>query len=920
MPLTARALIVTCVTTTIIGREEELAAIHAFLREEIPQPSALAIEGEAGIGKSTLWLAALRMGGEVGARVLSSRPAEAERGLAYAGLGDLFEGVLADVSPSLSAPRRNALEGALLVREADAASDPRALGVAVRNALELLSARERIVLAIDDVQWLDASSAEALSFALRRIESRVSLVLARRSSEGGTPAGLEDALVPGSTTRIHVRPLSAGATQAIVLHHLDRAFPRPVLLRLHEMSGGNPFYALEIARALPENVDPTQPLPVPETLEGVLRYRLAALPRTALAALALVAVLGTASRALLHEAGVDESGLELALDAGVLELEGRDVRFSHPLIAAAVYQGLGPAQRRRTHRDVAAVVSDPLERARHSALAASRPEAATAALVEEAALRASTHGVAAVGAELHEHALRLTPSADAEARRRRTIATARAHLATANVARARALSRELLERSPAGSPRAEALVLEADAASNLKDALRLLKAALEEKPADPRLCTEIHDRLGWDARFSEGLSSAEAHARAALELSEGIADESLRASTMATYSTIRFHLGQSDALPLAAQAYELARAEARRDDLMQVTLVVSSTYLWSGHLDRARALLGELLPEWDDRDEGVVAQIEWRLACIELVAGRLVSAAVHAERAFEINAEYGGSDSAVAWAVANIAALRGDFERAQETLDSRSRHLEGSPWFVPHFETVRGVVASLQEAPERAVEHFARAEAGLAAIGSREPNLARWRADYIETLLRLGRVDDALALLEPWEAEGARLGREPVLAQALRCRGLVAATRGDIALASSLLDEAAAKHAAAGDELGRGRALLALGVARRRARQKRASREALSDALGVLVECGATPWVERARSELARIGGRTRQEGLTPAERRVAALVAEGRTNREVAAMLFLGERTVETHLSHVYAKLGIRSRTELARAYDPTA
>jgi len=133
-----------------------------------------------------------------------------------------------------------------------------------------------------------------------------------------------------------------------------------------------------------------------------------------------------------------------------------------------------------------------------------------------------------------------------------------------------------------------------------------------------------------------------------------------------------------------------------------------------------------------------------------------------------------------------------------------------------------------------------------------------------------------------------------------------------------LLQQAVAEHEEVGDPFGRARALLALGVVRRRARQKRIARDTIEAALAGFQQLGAATWVVKARGELGRIGGRTREEGLTAAERRVAALVAEGRTNREVAAALFLGERTVETHLSHVYAKLGVRSRAELARVYRP--
>ena len=185
-------------------------------------------------------------------------------------------------------------------------------------------------------------------------------------------------------------------------------------------------------------------------------------------------------------------------------------------------------------------------------------------------------------------------------------------------------------------------------------------------------------------------------------------------------------------------------------------------------------------------------------------------------------------------------------------------------------------------------------------------------------LLALDRPDDAERFLDGWEADARRLERDWVLAHVTRCRGLVAAARGDVSEAAALLERTVTQHETVADAFRRARALLALGVVRRRERQKRAARDAIGAALGEFERLGAATWVGKARAELGRIGERTREEGLTAAERRVAALVAEGRTNKEVAAALFCGQRTVETHLSHVYAKLGLRSRAELARRFRP--
>ena len=200
------------------------------------------------------------------------------------------------------------------------------------------------------------------------------------------------------------------------------------------------------------------------------------------------------------------------------------------------------------------------------------------------------------------------------------------------------------------------------------------------------------------------------------------------------------------------------------------------------------------------------------------------------------------------------------------------------------------------------------------ALGWGEPSVRWWSPDYCELLLELGRIADAVRVLDVWEEDAARVEREWVLAHATRCRALVAAAEGNVDQAASLLQQAVAQHEEVGDPFGRARAQLALGVVRRRARQKRAARDMIRAALSSFEELGAAVWVAKARAELGSIGGRTREEGLTAAEHRVAALVAEGRTNREVAAALFLGERTVAGHLTHIYAKLGVRSRTELAR------
>jgi DNA-binding CsgD family transcriptional regulator len=336
-------------------------------------------------------------------------------------------------------------------------------------------------------------------------------------------------------------------------------------------------------------------------------------------------------------------------------------------------------------------------------------------------------------------------------------------------------------------------------------------------------------------------------------------------------------------------------------------------------LVEARSVLERLHREWADRDERVGGQALWYLSLVELHAGRLDEAGRCIERAREVNNLYsleGTENPTNLFPLALVAAYRGELERAREHAAHGRALADEQGALLAGLEAITGIVDLWGGYAAEAVERFASAELTAAKAGWVDPGICWWRPDYVEALLELGRVDDALDVLAVHEALAGRLRRKWVLAETARCRGLVAASSGDVDEAASLLEAAVAKHEAVGDQLGRARALLALGVVRRRARQKRAAREAIEAALAGFDTFGAAGWAEKARAELGRISGRRRDEGLTPAEQRVAALVAEGKTNREVAAELFLGERTVESHLTQVYSKLGVRSRTELASKF----
>jgi DNA-binding CsgD family transcriptional regulator len=484
--------------------------------------------------------------------------------------------------------------------------------------------------------------------------------------------------------------------------------------------------------------------------------------------------------------------------------------------------------------------------------------------------------------------------------------------------RAKTIASDLLAESEIGPLRAETLVLLAELES-LDRAVELLEEALRDATSEPALRARILCRLAWTVRFEQGFAGALEHARAALRLADDLGDDALRVEALGTVTFLACAIGDPRAAGCAERAHEIATAVGDPALRWIANDAITTVLSTKRDVDAMRPLLEREYETWRDRDELKAAHALFRLAYVELWAGRWGLAAEYAARSLEISIQYGLE---VPWnhlPISVVAAHQGDLELAR-THSERALQLGEQQFGLHppvHLGTL-GVVAFQTGDLNAAAAWFDESEATTTRLGWAEAAHRWWVADHVETLLELGRPDDAVRVLDAWEADASRLGRGWVLAHVVRCRGLVAAAHGAVDEATALLAEAVVQHASFRDAFGQARALLALGAVRRRARQKRAAREALEAALKGFEQLGAATWADKARAELGRIGGRTRSETLTPAQRRVAALVAEGRTNREVAAALFLSEHTVRTHLSHVYAKLGVRSRSELARTFRP--
>jgi DNA-binding CsgD family transcriptional regulator len=914
----------------IVGRGAELAEIDRFLDQSQTNLHGLLLSGEAGIGKTTLWKAALARAGERGFRVLACRPTEVETHLSFAALVDLLSEVADEFLPQLPEPQRVAVEAALLRGTTDAAPAPLGVSLGVLSILRAAAEGRPLLIAIDDVPWLDDSSARALSFALRRLEdSPVGLLAAQRTEGGRLPTPeLVAAVDPGRQSAIEVAPLTFDDTAEVVQRVLGLTLRRPTLVHVHELSGGNAFYALEVARAIQRRTHPGghDDIQIPESLEDLIRDRIDALPAASLDVMLHAAALSQPTRDVLVAAlgaHAVEAGLPAGIAAGVLDAEGEVIRFSHPLLAAAIYGRASPADRRIVHRTLAGVVHEPEERAIHLAVATEGPDAEIATALEEAAHTARARGAAGAAAELAEAAIRLTPDDQTVARRRRTMATADYQAAAGDVPRARATLESLAAETPEGE-RGAILVELGHLLLNLSDrpaAGRVLEKALALVGNDLALRAHVEMGLAGVAFLTwEDWPNGERHIAAALAAAEELGDPVVLLQAIGHSATWEFCLARGVPRDLMERA---ARLDAWRDDVPVVEhpdhqFVAILTAI--GEVDDARRRQERLLA--DARGRGAWSSLPWlhlRMAAVELTAGHWDRAQMYASDC-RTTAGQSGQDPAVGY-IGNIEvhlqALRGDVAGCRASAEHQLRIAEQMdlPDARARFGTSLGL---LELSLGNTGAAWAQLEPALKNKfpGWAEPANQRPTVPLaVEALIGLSRLAEAQALLDPYEQLARRQDRTISIADAAHCRSLLLAAQGDLDAGLASAEEALRLFESLALPFETARTLLALGEIRRRARKKAAARDAVAEALAIFERLGAARWADRARAELGRSGGRrTPGAELTETERRVAELASAGQTNREIADGLFMSVHTVEAHLTRIYRALGVHTRTELAR------
>jgi len=914
------------------GRSAEFTEIEEFFRRIRSSSCSLLIQGEAGIGKTTLFNAAIRRARDHGMRVLTSRPTESEARLAFSALTDLLEPVVDMGAAELPGPQRRAIEVAMLRADpGETAPDRRAVAVGALGILRAVARVGPVLLAVDDWPWLDVASARVLEYAVRRLDAApVGLLATARHDHDRSRPVLDLALPHDRLAHTTLGPIALDAFEAMLSSPHHRRLPRPLVIRLYDAAGGNPLVGLEMSAALDitgREVHPGEPLPVPRSLRVLMRNRLAALPASARQVLLDLAAAANPTVNLALATAEDDTGTRAALGtaeaAGVIAIDGGAVRFSHPVLRSLAYADATTDARRAAHQRLARASTDVEQRARHRALAADGHDERVAAELEAAAGLAYLRGSADGAAELADLAVHLTPPGGTQARVRRLVQAGEMHFAAFDPDGARRLIGEAIGCSGPGPVRADALYRLAKVARyslTSHETIALLRQALQEVGDDLSLRAALHRDLSF-VLFNAGDPTGMQFYWPGVELATQAGDASLLTQLHAMSALAEFHLGNGVREDLIELSLRAAAWTEHQPMEFRPKVMVSHIRRWSDDLAGSRTLLMEEYGAAIDRgaETDLPLVVIW-LVELELWAGHWPLAERYAELGVDA-AESSGAAAPLAFAHAARAMMRacqGHVESARHDAEAATASARQYGWQWPALNA-----AHAQAILELSLGDAAAAHGVLEPIthlvhtmSLGHPGLARFIPDDVEALTRLGDLAQADRLSLTFGEAARNTNSGWGLATAGRSRALLAAAQADHEAAAVALDAAFAAHRRIGMPFELARTHLVAAEVHRRARRKLAASRHAYAALDIFTDLGASLWSRRAEQELDRLG--TRRSGrsdLTAAERRVAELAAAGRTNREVARELFMGVRTVETHLGRAYAKLGVSRRAQLASA-----
>jgi ATP/maltotriose-dependent transcriptional regulator MalT len=913
------------VPSLVVCRPVEAAVVADFLASASTDPAGLLVEGEPGIGKTTLWLAAVDEALELGMRVLSARATETESVLAYGSLADLLGGVDDAAFAELPAPQRLALDRVLLRADPDdLATDQRAVAAAFLAIVSGLSRERPVVLAIDDLQWLDPSSRQVLVFAARRLTGRVGVLGTVRSApEAGSAVSWLQLPKPDAIERIRLHPFNIGVLRQVLSERLGRAYPRPAMIRIHETSGGNPFYALELARAMGDDSANTE-TPLPSTLSELVRARYDRLDTDAREALLAMACLASPTVDLVaHATGASPEHivdrLEHAESNGIVGIDGNRLRFTHPLLARGVYTDATPARRRVMHRHLAEVVEEPELRARHLAMAATSADPLTLQSLDDAARTARVRGAPAAAAELLELAIGL--GGDTPERR---ILSATHHMDAGNPGRAKAILETTIKSLGASPLRAAASHLLAIVHvfdDSFLEAVGLLEHVLDETGADLELRVQMLVTLAF-ARFNAGLLAAAVDsAEDAVADATRLGHPHLLSQALGMGVMVRFLRGDGLDEAILRRALELEDRGAPGPSAFRPSAQRPLLLACTGQLEQAHEEICTIRRHYlEQGQESELIFVDFNAVLLEIWRCDFTEATAVAddlvERALQLGGDLPRCVSLTSRAALGAYCGRVDQARidAAEALEAgrRSGSHALSEWPVTVLGFLDVSLGNYQSALATLQPQVCRLDA---APDGTEIISASFVPDVVEAMIHLGRLAEAEPLVERLEHNGRRLDRPWMLPVGARGRAMLLAANGDIEAAHVAAQRAMVEHERLPMPFERARTLLLLGQLQRRQRHKEAAAITLNEALTAFEDFGTPLWADRVRAELTRVNvAPTSSAPLTPSEQLVAELAASGMTNRDVAAALFISPKTVEANLARIYRKLEIHSRAELGR------
>jgi DNA-binding CsgD family transcriptional regulator/tetratricopeptide (TPR) repeat protein len=904
----------------LVGRSAERHRIESLLAAARTGSSGvLVLHGDAGIGKSALLEYAREQAGDM--TLLAVSGVESEARLAFAGLTELLRPVAEELS-HLPPPQADALHSALALHAEPA--NPLAVRVAVLTLLATLAETAPVLVTVDDAQWVDEASLEALAFAVRRLTAERVAVVASTRGEALT------ALRGGPSSQLLLTGLSDNEARQLLT---DRAgLSGSAADRLLEVAHGNPLALLE----LPDVMGPAgpgtalsapgvEPPPVGPRVQQAFRARFDLLPAPTRLALAVVAADGAAGPAEVLRAfaslGLEPDALQPAEQEGLVAVEADRIDLRHPLLRSAVYHALSAPERRRIHAALAAVLERPSELERrtwHRAAAALGPDDDVAEALDEVAQAAERRGD--VQASAHGFARAAGLSVDDNARALRLLTSADAWLAAGHWELAlERLDQAIVHAIDPGlrvDIAASTGQLEAYRAGPDKGEEILVAAADQIEADDPERATRLLTYAVNVAVFAGDISRAVALAERAQACGQRAGGLNAVAGTMAW---VQAGLLAGDPSvprtlePLAQLAEQLIESDLADAEHVYSLVVLADFVLESW--DRAESLLDLMVRR--SRDTGRLFLLAFALAIrgeLDFRRGRWADA--YATVTTEVWENPLGLPGVGAWLHAVQARVEAGLGLAEEAQAHGQAALDaatatGTLAVAAWAGAALGFLDLGRERPQAAVGYLEEVAETLERGGFGEPGVLWWAADLIEALWRIGDVGMARRRLEVFQAQADATGRVWARATAARCAGLLAATPVD---AEAAFAESLRWHAALGAPFERARTWLRLGE-RRLGFGRDDAEGPLREALASFTRLGAEPWALQAQRLLgdAVTSGEPEPVALTRQERQVAAIVGHGATNREAADQLFLSPRTIDFHLRNIYKKLQVRSRTELA-------